>query len=102
MIFGLGFPFYLGKPCLHTVSAGILQMSLGSSLSLTSRVGGLLLLLFSPLLSLSGEQTLLLGLAFLQLPARVLPSLGQDHDFMAPGESMIRPRLSVSSVRRLV
>lgn len=64
-------------------------MPLGSSLSETSRVGGLPLPRFSLLLSLSSKQPLLLGLAFLlppTTPSTISPSLGQDHAFVAPGE----------------
>lgn len=68
-------------------------MPLGSSPNETCSRGGLPLLLFSPLLSLSKERPLL-GWDYLacQLPPAPawLPSLGQDHDFMAPGEEHVQ------------
>lgn len=78
------------------MSAVTLLMSLeeGSSLNKTCRVGGLPLPLLSPGLSLSKiSHFFWAGAAWLVCcpPALAwLPSLGQDRDFMAPGEEHVQ------------
>lgn len=90
LIFGLGFLFDLGKLSSHSICCNSTDAS--GQLSYC-RVGGLLLPLFSPSSASPGSSHLWAGAAWLvcRPPAPAgLPSLGQDYDFMAPGEEHVQ------------